>query len=344
MSTLKNLTKEEGILMNKFKFHPVGQGLFYTGNLANGTYNFVYDCGSSSKINFSNCSNYFNGHINFIAISHLHEDHINGLEELLKNNIVDELILPYIDTSIIDIDLFRFYLIINGISPQTRVFNILLGAYYYGREQIDDRIKNIRIEEEVCAPYVEFGKIWEFRFFTKKINIIKLNNFKKKYDKFLTDNQVNSVEECLKKGTDISNLAIAYKEIYKNINLTSLVMVHYPAKRGKATVLTGDVAFDKALRNKVIDCIGDKRYVLQAPHHGAKAEWKTLGGLQYDADEIVFSFGENNKYGHPSKICLIDIYVNSYCNFNGCHRYNSCGGLYKVRLVFEHKGYMYRIY
>ena len=103
------------------------------------------------------------------------------------------------------------------------------------------------------------------------------------------------------------------------------------------------MAFDKDLRNKVIGCIGDKRYILQAPHHGAHAEWKSLGGLQYDADEIVFSFGKNNKYGHPSKICLIDIYVNSYCNFNGCYCYNSCGGLYKVRLVFEQQGYMYRI-
>lgn len=35
---------------NKFKFWNVGQGLFYTGSLFGGEFNFVYDCGGSSKI------------------------------------------------------------------------------------------------------------------------------------------------------------------------------------------------------------------------------------------------------------------------------------------------------
>ena len=42
--------------MNSFKFHPVGQGLFYTGSLVHKTYNFVYDCGTKSKKHYLSSS------------------------------------------------------------------------------------------------------------------------------------------------------------------------------------------------------------------------------------------------------------------------------------------------
>ena len=35
--------------MNKFVFRPVGQGLFYTGSLNCGRFNFVYDCGTENR-------------------------------------------------------------------------------------------------------------------------------------------------------------------------------------------------------------------------------------------------------------------------------------------------------
>ena len=41
--------------MNKFIFHGVGQGLFYSGSLGNEEYNFVYDCTKDKKcLVFSN--------------------------------------------------------------------------------------------------------------------------------------------------------------------------------------------------------------------------------------------------------------------------------------------------
>lgn len=40
--------------MNRFEFHPVGQGLFYTGSLMHGTYQFVFDCGTENKQNYVN--------------------------------------------------------------------------------------------------------------------------------------------------------------------------------------------------------------------------------------------------------------------------------------------------
>ena len=79
--------------MNKFKFHNVGQGLFYTGSLMHGTYNFVFDCGTDSKQEYLTnqindyarefrCREGEKPNIDFVVILHLHNDHFSGLNLL----------------------------------------------------------------------------------------------------------------------------------------------------------------------------------------------------------------------------------------------------------------------
>ena len=82
--------------MNYFKFHPIGQGLFYTGSLLYNSYNFVYDCGGHSgqeyidnsieqyKNSMARC-NQQKPDIDFVVISHLHEDHYNGISQCRVN-------------------------------------------------------------------------------------------------------------------------------------------------------------------------------------------------------------------------------------------------------------------
>jgi phosphoribosyl 1,2-cyclic phosphodiesterase len=80
----------------EFTFHPVGQGLFYSGKIncddkkeGNKEFNFVYDCGNifSSQINNfvksyieSNLS--VSKHLDLFILSHYHWDHFNGLPVL----------------------------------------------------------------------------------------------------------------------------------------------------------------------------------------------------------------------------------------------------------------------
>lgn len=89
-----------------FKFHPVGQGCFYTGIIETRDmqrFNFVYDCGSNTKGCFlQNCidkhKKQIRNHIDLLIISHFDEDHINGVLFLLKSNPVvycRRLIIPY---------------------------------------------------------------------------------------------------------------------------------------------------------------------------------------------------------------------------------------------------------
>lgn len=100
-----------------FRFHSVGQGLFYSGIIRpedpnpNNSFCFVYDCGSLSNKRFlkneiddlvallptikEDNSKKEKRKLNLLVVSHLHEDHVNGLAHLLQNVQVDTVLIPY---------------------------------------------------------------------------------------------------------------------------------------------------------------------------------------------------------------------------------------------------------
>lgn len=94
-----------------FRFHNVGQGLFYSGILnkkdtkSHAIFSFVYDCGTDSSMAFlkSEIDSFKlllpakEKKLDLLVISHLHDDHVNGLEYLLKDIKVDTVVMPYID-------------------------------------------------------------------------------------------------------------------------------------------------------------------------------------------------------------------------------------------------------
>ena len=94
-----------------FRFHNVGQGLFYSGILnkkdtkSHSIFSFVYDCGTDSSMAFlmSEIDSFKlllptnEKKLDLLVISHLHDDHVNGLEYLLKDIKVDTVVMPYID-------------------------------------------------------------------------------------------------------------------------------------------------------------------------------------------------------------------------------------------------------
>lgn len=90
-----------GELEVDFKFHNVGQGLFYTGRLKYGraSFNFVYDCGSEKTSLVKDAiSREFrpDEKIDLLVISHLHKDHTSGIPYLFNRTRVDTVILPYL--------------------------------------------------------------------------------------------------------------------------------------------------------------------------------------------------------------------------------------------------------
>ncbi len=89
----------------EFTYHNVGQGLFYSGEINllkvnKNAFRFVYDCGSENKKLINTAVHRFkqdvtSNEIDLLIISHLHSDHVSGLEELFKNFRIREVILPY---------------------------------------------------------------------------------------------------------------------------------------------------------------------------------------------------------------------------------------------------------
>jgi hypothetical protein len=84
-----------------FKFYNVGQGCFYGGAIKHNKTNFVvvYDCGSVTKGKpLKPAINEFKqkfSHIDLLIISHFDQDHVNGIEELIKGIRVERIIMPY---------------------------------------------------------------------------------------------------------------------------------------------------------------------------------------------------------------------------------------------------------
>ncbi len=87
---------------------PVGHGAFYTEVLhtPRGPISVVYDCGGKDTQIITDNVNHLlsrlpkaNGRpvVDMVFISHFHKDHINGLQYLLKNADVKNLIIPQID-------------------------------------------------------------------------------------------------------------------------------------------------------------------------------------------------------------------------------------------------------
>ncbi|MBX3455549.1 hypothetical protein [Ferrovibrio sp.] len=80
--------------------HPVGQGGLMSGILTSdaSSFHWVYDCGSNQTSALKreiDCIK-TRGHVDFLFLSHLDSDHVNGIDHLLCATSVKEVVLPYL--------------------------------------------------------------------------------------------------------------------------------------------------------------------------------------------------------------------------------------------------------
>lgn len=183
------------MIEGNFQFHPVGHGLFYSGQISSANHiNFVFDCGKSKfenncqKIREACINNYLKRNhvqkIDMLFISHLHDDHINGIPYLLSsiNNNCERVILPY-------------------FTPFQRLF--LVAEYLFGGDGPQDpqdpnspnddssrRKENDEVLEIIKNPHSYFNE--------KGINVVYVNGEGNK-------NENGSDEEYDKEGDDNYN-------------------------------------------------------------------------------------------------------------------------------------------
>lgn len=125
-------------------FHPVGQGLFYSSSLQmskNVFINVVFDCGSEKikdiKKQVETYQEVNKTKIDILIISHLHYDHISGLESLLNKKDVNTVILPYLSLE------ERILLQFSNLNRPSWYISFLANPYSYLERQ--ENISNIII-------------------------------------------------------------------------------------------------------------------------------------------------------------------------------------------------------
>ncbi len=88
--------------------HPIGQGCFSSGRIqcAEGEYDdpvdfrYVYDCGSTNQRSLRDVINSYRERttsVNALFVSHLHVDHVSGIDRLLGAIRVGTVYIPYVD-------------------------------------------------------------------------------------------------------------------------------------------------------------------------------------------------------------------------------------------------------
>ena len=144
-------------------FHSVGQGAFYTEEFDD--FYVVYDCGTETggiKTIENAIVGYFDKEkpIEILFISHFHRDHINGIEYLLGNYRVNNVVLPQYDMALSTIFFLenknappfvkKFtldpYKTIKSLSPKTKCIFVKSHASRGG----DDQLNVVDILDDSC--------------------------------------------------------------------------------------------------------------------------------------------------------------------------------------------------
>lgn len=149
-----------------FKFFNVGQGCFYGGIIKHETQQFVlvYDCGTDSARKYLDDSiiefrKEFK-QIDLLIVSHLDSDHVNGIKDLIKGIVVNNIILPYLplidrlalaaSKNNVDQDYINF--LNNPVSYlQSELFNIE-DIYFMNPEDVSDNEGNASNEPTKFNP------------------------------------------------------------------------------------------------------------------------------------------------------------------------------------------------
>ncbi len=233
--------------MNYFKFHSVGQGLFYTGSLAHRTFNFVYDCGTESKQHYLNSSidAYIKEiqkdasskpYIDFVVVSHLHKDHFSGLLELAHKTNIRRVYLPYLgrdknfislilaysiwgyeNSDIIDDSLYSLFYFLCGLYGIEENYNFPHIEADFLEENTSDYSDNeFAYSKQETYANLESQKYWKFVFVNRRIHDSKLTLLNRKVYNVLDAYKVDSIAELISTKDGIKKIAKIYNEVFSS--------------------------------------------------------------------------------------------------------------------------------
>lgn len=98
--------------------YPIGQGCFHAGSIGEGdavyhddhAFHYVYDCGSDDRKALGEAIDSYKNqvpHVDVLFVSHLDNDHVNGLDRLLSVVKVDTVYVPYVNKVLLVLELIQ---------------------------------------------------------------------------------------------------------------------------------------------------------------------------------------------------------------------------------------------
>lgn len=249
------MKEEEGMMIRSFL--PVGQGAFYCEQFkisGNERVNIVYDCGSLSDVSLlkRQIKNNFqeNEDIHAVFLSHLDEDHINGLSYLLQYCNVKKIFFPLITEEYKT--LMELYGVVRGTDPDDFAFEFLHNPYNaLGRLNLRDfpTLYQVRENDEDSYNQIDAQSVFSGENVTDliaegidSIALLRSNwlyipfNFRQKErisdlkmelnDIFKRDMSNEDLMEIWKSGNSVEkdNIKMAYKKVKGGLNTNSMTL------------------------------------------------------------------------------------------------------------------------
>lgn len=340
-------------------FHPVGQGAFYTEEFRSATrpqFTTIYDCGTETAagvmdIPFSRQIQDFkyrlwNNEIDLLFISHFHEDHIKGLDELLKGTKVKRLVIPMLtedailatrirnlmiygdDARATDAIIQEIYL---GNGEDGRFGEIIAVSPEIGGAEGEER-GNVNMDgmlpknrkvllsgEEIVEPdifwkYIPFNSIDASD--QRAIDFLKLV---RQIPDVIEDNGDLNVDEIVRNKR--KELRSAYKKAMKggNDNLYTLVVESkpidgvrvMPSNHDARCIFFGDFEPDGGVDvwKRFVKVYNDYPEIglVQVAHHGSQNNWRKEFLYSLGRRQYIISSGTTNGHHHPSYWVIRDI-------------------------------------
>lgn len=301
--------------MSNFKItrtiHPVGQGAFYSEVLKIDDIvlkTVVYDCGTTTEGKYLNneIKNLFaknsNKPIDLLFISHFHEDHINGIPDLINSKKVNKIVIPNVSSGDFILE-YTHNLILNPLSETLTFMNRCARVLFENKK--DDLI------EVAKDSYPIFDNIkrqlWKYTIPQLEISHNKkmsfLINLLCRLSK-VTDILDNIYNVYKNNDKDFKAIKDAYLDCYKtDPNSYSMLVLSTKGDDVKgdnlACLYTGDAKISKY--EKFTNAI-DYQFI-QVPHHGSllnsTSSKGTLSSAYNKKCEAFISHGNNHKK-HPS--------------------------------------------
>lgn len=340
-------------------FRPVGQGAFYTEefqSVARPQFTTVYDCGTETvaeKMDIplrQQIQNFkyrlWNNEIDLLFISHFHEDHINGLDELLRSTKVKRWIIPMLTEDVIIATRIRNLMV---YGDDAKVTDAIIQNLYYGNgeneyfgeiiavspvirgpegeEQSDNNMggllpKNVKtihsgegiVEQDIFWKYIPFNSIDTSD--QRAIDFVKLV---RQIPGVFKDNGDLDVDEIVRNKR--KELRSAYKKVMKggNDNLYTLVVEStpidgvgvMPGNYEARCIYFGDFEPDggKEVWLRFMSTYKDYPEIglVQVSHHGSENNWRKEFLYNVGRRQYIISTGIRNKHHHPSYWIIRDI-------------------------------------